>query len=165
MLVTCQARNNGVWRKAFARATLSSCDDARSFSPVLVAGDRRRSQRTSGARRKPFAIRSVRTGPTRRLRARSSRPKTAAPMLDEAKRERLRAILHETPRSFGKPTSLWTLRLAAEVCFEQGVTCRRVSIDSIRRALQRMGVGWKRAKHWITSPDPHYALKKSNAIG
>jgi transposase len=102
---------------------------------------------------------------TRCLRARSSRPKTAAPMLDEAKRERLRAILHETPRSFGKPTSLWTLRLAAEVCFEQGVTCRRVSIDSIRRALQRMGVGWKRAKHWITSPDPHYALKKSNAIG
>lgn len=66
MLVTCQATNNGVWRKAFARATLSSCDDARSFSPVLVAGDRRRSQRTSGARRKPFAIRSVRTGPTRR---------------------------------------------------------------------------------------------------
>lgn len=55
--------------------------------------------------------------------------------------------------------------MAAEVCFEQGVTCRRVSIDSIRRALQRMGVGWKRAKHWITSPDPHYALKKSNAIG
>jgi transposase len=95
------------------------------------------------------------------LRARSSRPKTAVPMLDEARRERLRAILHETPRSFGKPTSLWTLRLAAEVCFEQGVTGRRGSIDSIRRALKRMGVGWKRAKHWITSPDPQYSLKKA----
>lgn len=98
------------------------------------------------------------------LRARSSRPKTAAPMLDEVKRERLRAILHETPRSFGKPTSLWTLRLAAEVCFEQCLTSRRLSRDSIHRAVKQMGVNWKRAKHWITSPDPRYALKKSNAI-
>ena len=80
-------------------------------------------------------------------------------MLDEAKRERLRAILHQTPRSFGKPTSLWTLRLAAEVCFEQGVTSRMLSIDSIHRAVKQMGVSWKRAKHWITSPDPKYALK------
>jgi transposase len=100
-------------------------------------------------------IRAYWADATRCLRSRSSRPKTAAPMLDEAKRERLRAILHETPRSFGKLTSPWRLRLAAEVCFEQGVTCRRVSIDSIRRALQRMGVGWKRANHWIMSPDPH----------
>lgn len=109
-------------------------------------------------------IRAYRAETTRCLRARSSRPKTAAPLLDEVKRERLRAILHQTPRSFGKPTGLWTLRLAAEVCFEQGVTDRTLSIDSIRRALHRMGVGWKRAKHWITSPDPQYALKKSSVI-
>ncbi len=65
-------------------------------------------------------------------------------MLDDAKCERLRAIVHESPRSFGKPTSLWTLRLLAEVCFEQGMTCCELSIESIRRAFSRMGVGWKR---------------------
>jgi transposase len=27
-------------------------------------------------------------------------------------------------------------------------------------ALRRLGVTWKRAKHWITSPDPAYARKK-----
>jgi transposase len=86
-------------------------------------------------------------------------------VLEEAKRERLRTIVHESARSFGKPTSLWTLRLLAEVCFEQGVTSRALSIESMRRAFKRMGVAWKRAKHWITSPEPRYALKKSSATG
>jgi hypothetical protein len=69
--------------------------------------------------------------------------------------------MHESPRSFGKHTSLWTLRLLAEVCFEQGMPSRALSIESMRRAFKRMGVTWRRAKHWITSPDPRYALKKS----
>jgi transposase len=86
-------------------------------------------------------------------------------VLDEAKREWLRAIVHESPRSFGKHTSLWTLRLLAEICFEQGVTSRALSSESMRRAFKRMGVAWRRAKHWITSPDPGYALKKSSATG
>src|SRR5512134_832952 len=94
------------------------------------------------------------------LHARSSCPQHAAPVLDPARCERLRAILHETPRVFGKNTSLWTLALLAEVCFEQGLTPWVLSIESLRRALQRMGVGWKRAKHWITSPAPQYGAKK-----
>lgn len=36
----------------------------------------------------------------------------------------------------------------------------RVSIETIRLALKRLGVGWQRAKHWITSPDPEYMRKK-----
>jgi hypothetical protein len=84
-------------------------------------------------------IRAYRADMRTCLRAKSSRPKSVAPVLDEAKRERLRAIVHESPRSFGKPTSLWTLRLLAEVCFEQGVTSRALSIESKRRALKRMG--------------------------
>jgi transposase len=111
------------------------------------------------------AIRAFRTDPTGCLRAASSRPKKAAPILDAAGCERLRAVLHESPRAFGKPTSLWTLRLLAEVCVDQGITVDLLSIESIRRALQRLGVSWKRAKHWITSPDPQYALKKSSATG
>ena len=61
---------------------------------------------------------------------------------------------------FGKETSLWTLELAAEVSFEQGLTPKRVSREAVRTALQRLGVRWKRAKQWITSPDPAYARKK-----
>ena len=32
-------------------------------------------------------------------------------------------------------------------------------------ALLRLGVGWKRAKTWITSPDPAYLRKKGRATG
>ena len=33
------------------------------------------------------------------------------------------------------------------------------------RALLRLKVAWKRAKRWITSPDPDYARKKSCGTG
>ena len=94
------------------------------------------------------------------LKPGSSRPKTVKPLLHGEKAKALRAILHQTPRAFGKPTSVWTLALAAEVCHEQGLTERPVSIELIRQALKRLGVGWHRAKHWITSPDPEYERKK-----
>ena len=97
------------------------------------------------------------------LKPGSSRPKTVKPLLHGDKAEALRAILHQTPRAFGKPTSVWTLALAAEVCHEQGLTEREVSIELIRQALKRLGVGWQRAKHWITSPDPQYERKKTDA--
>lgn len=82
---------------------------------------------------------------------------------DAAAAERLRALLHQSPRDFGKATSLWTLELAAEVSFEQGITAERLSREAVRTALQRLGVKWKRAKQWITSPDPAYARKKAGA--
>ena len=69
--------------------------------------------------------------------------------------------MHQSPRRFSKVRSTWTLALAAEVCLEQGVTAERVSIETIRDALKRLGVRWRRAKTWITSPDPQYALKKT----
>ena len=71
------------------------------------------------------------------------------------------ALLHQSPRQFGKARSTWTLALAAEVCAEHGITAERVSDETIRDALKRLGVGWRRAKTWITSPDPQYALKKT----
>jgi transposase len=79
--------------------------------------------------------------------------------------ERLRALLHQSPRNFGKPTSLWTLDLAAEVSSEQGLTATRVTDETIRATLVRMGVRWRRAKHWISSPDPEYTRKKSPVTG
>ena len=99
------------------------------------------------------------------LREKSHRPRSARPTLDAGAAERLRALLHRSPRDFGKPTSLWTLDLAAEVAFAEGLTPRVMSGESVRRALRRLGVGWRRAKTWITSPDPAYARKKGRATG
>lgn len=53
--------------------------------------------------------------------------------------------------------------MAAEVSYAQGLTPRQVSGEAIRLALKRLGVRWKRAKHWITSPDPAYLRKKNGA--
>ncbi len=92
----------------------------------------------------------------------SSRPKTLALAFAPPTAERLRALLHQTPRTFGKESSLWTLDLAVEVSFEQGLTAHRVSRETIRATLRRLGVSWTRAKHWITSPDPAYAQKNGS---
>lgn len=99
------------------------------------------------------------------LHAQSRRPKRTRLVLDAAKREQLQALLHRSPRTFGKPRSTWTLALAAEVCWEQGLTPYQVSSENIRQALKRLGVRWQRAKSWITSPDSQYARKKRVATG
>jgi transposase len=87
-------------------------------------------------------------------------PKDAQPILDEAKADPLKGILHQSPRRFGKARSTWTLDLLADVAFEQELTPRRLSHEAVRQAVKRLGSGWKRAKQWITSPDPAYARKK-----
>ena len=97
------------------------------------------------------------------LRPLSSRPHTTSTIFDAGVCASLRALLHQSPRTFGKPTSRWTLALAAEVSFAHGLTPRLVSDEAIRVALRRLGVTWKRAKHRITSPDPAYARKKNGA--
>lgn len=111
------------------------------------------------------AVRAFADAGTGCLREGSHRPKSVRPELDAAACERLRALLHRSPRDFGKPTSLWTLATAAEVAFAEGITARLVSDEAIRQALIRLGVGWKRAKTWITSPDPAYLRKKRRATG
>src|SRR3954454_1479796 len=98
------------------------------------------------------------------LRKGSSRPHRFHVAFDLARGEQLRALLHQSPRTFDKPTSVWTLELAAAVSFEQGLTAERVSGETIRATLERLGIRWKRAKRWITSPDPQYARKKVHAI-
>ncbi len=85
------------------------------------------------------------------------------PAFPGARAEQLRALLHRSPREFDHPSSLWTLDLAAQVSFAQGLTPTLVSGETVRLTLKRLGIGWKRAKHWITSPDPEYVRKKGNA--
>jgi len=94
------------------------------------------------------------------LQEKSCRPHSARPLLDESFADPLKDLLHHSPRLFGKPTSVWTLNLLADVCQDKGWTPWRLSDETIRVALKRLGIGWRRAKHWITSPDPAYARKK-----
>jgi transposase len=97
------------------------------------------------------------------LRKGSSRPHRTRLAFPPGQTEQLRALLHRSPREFGHPTSVWTLELAAEVSCAEGLSPTRVSGETIRQTLKRLGVGWQRAKHWITSPDPEYTRKKACA--
>src|SRR5947209_7405106 len=94
------------------------------------------------------------------LAPKSSRPHTTHEVFDEEGREQLRALLHQSPRTIGLDTSIWTLELAAEVSFTRGIASRPISGETIRNGLKLLGVRWKHAKHWITSPDPDYVRKK-----
>ena len=95
----------------------------------------------------------------------SSRPKRTRAVFDQNTAETLREMLHRSPREFGRDSSLWTLEMAAQVAFEEGLVERRVSGETIRATLARLlGVRWQRAKRWISSPDPLYERKKDVAI-
>ena len=82
-----------------------------------------------------------------------------------AGRERLKALIEETPRQFGYENSLWTLALLAEQAYQEGLTAWRVDADTVGRALHQAGVRWQRAKQWINSPDPAYTAKKNDGTG
>ena len=100
------------------------------------------------------------------LRRRSSAPqRTPHAAFDPPRREQLRALWHQSPRTFGNPPSQWTLALVAESASAKGLTPRPISGASMRRAFARLGVRWKRAKDGITRPEPAYVRKQNGAPG
>jgi transposase len=96
----------------------------------------------------------------RRLDGLTDNPRSGAPraVLDE---RRLQELAHQSPRLFGKKRSTWTLQLLADTCSETGIVGGSISASTVRRTLKRVGVTWRRAELWMTSPDPHYAEKKA----
>jgi transposase len=95
----------------------------------------------------------------------SCRPHRLRTQIADERLPAFQALLHRSPRDFGLDRSLWTLETVAQISFEQGLIPAPISGASVRRALGRLGTNWKRAKHWITSPDPQYQLKKRHEIG
>src|SRR5215211_1501757 len=81
----------------------------------------------------PQAVRNVLRAFERRglagVALQSRRPHTAAKVFDTERSQRLKALLHQSPRQFGKARSTWTLALAAAVCAEHGITAEQVSLD------------------------------------
>jgi transposase len=90
----------------------------------------------------------------------SCRPHRLRTSIPDENLPALRDLLHRSPRDFDIQRTLWSLPLAAQMCFSQGLVTAPTTAASVRRALKRLGVSWKRAKHWITSPDPQYVRKK-----
>lgn len=84
---------------------------------------------------------------------------------DDAGQEWLKEKVRQSPRQYGFAGSIWTLPWLAELAAREGITARGVEPETVGRALARAGVNWRRAKHWITSPDEHYETKKSVATG
>ena len=99
------------------------------------------------------------------LTERSSAPIRHVTAWPRERDDDLKALLHQSPRNFGRQTSLWTLDLLAAVCQEKGWTERVLTGEAIRQIFIRLEVGWMRAKHWLTSPDPEYAAKKKSGTG
>lgn len=88
------------------------------------------------------------------LQERSHVPTSLQPVLSADKREQLYTILHHSPRTYGKNRSTWTLKLLAQVACEQGLSEQTLSEPTMLDAIRRLNVAWKRAKRWISSPDP-----------
>jgi transposase len=106
------------------------------------------------------AIREFGSRGVKSLDQQSNRPKSAKKEIGEQDLGKLKELVNESPRKYGKKQSQWTLPILAEVSYEKGITKRLMSDESIRLAIKRLGINWKRAKEWITSPDEGYERKK-----
>jgi transposase len=95
------------------------------------------------------------------LKQGSRKPLSQERAISSSNAKKIKEVLRRSPREFKKTSSLWTLELLAEVSYEEGLSTRRVSKETIRTTLKELGVNWKRAKHWLRSSDPHYAHKKN----
>ncbi|MDQ4063049.1 MAG: hypothetical protein M3122_03945 [Actinomycetota bacterium] len=96
----------------------------------------------------------------------SRRPHAVNAAFHAGRTRELKQMLRQSPRDFGKPSSLRTLEMAAEMSFEKGLTKKRVSGETIRATLTlaRMGVRWLEPQALDhQSPDPEYARNQGVA--
>ena len=95
------------------------------------------------------------------LKAKSHRKHTLTTKFDARGLERLSALVHESPRAYGYNNSLWSLPQLATVSVEQGLTREAVSHETVRQALKKLDIDWRRARKHISSPAAHYEQKKT----
>ena len=70
--------------------------------------------------------------------------------------EVLRALLHQSPRNFGKKRSTWTLQLLADTCSELGIVDGKVSHeDPVTKLIPQLNKLMVVAEN----DDPHLLLK------
>ena len=127
-----------------------------SLCAAASYGSRALSDRHPRVSRRSYAVRHKRyaTCCTRSTRE-------ASRVCSAEKRAQVRAILHQSPRTFGQLASVWTLKRRAEVCHEQGLSDTTLAGPTMLEAIVRVGLKWPRATHWIVSPDPAYERTKT----
>ena len=81
------------------------------------------------------------------------------PLLDEDDEHLLAALLAGSPQGLGYPHSSWTVPVLQHA-LERG-TGRRVSEDTLRRALHRLDCVWKRPRY-VLDPDPEREKKTAH---
>lgn len=80
------------------------------------------------------------------------------PTFTPEQRQKMVELAQRSPHSLGKPFTSWSLsKLVAHL---QEAEQLRISKSWLSQILKQNGLSPQRAKRWITSPDPEYALKK-----
>lgn len=82
------------------------------------------------------------------------------PRWDGAAEARLRRLLMHTPERFGYLAVNWTVLLLAEQLHE--TLGHGFSDDTVRRALHRLGYGWKRSRY-VLMPDAQAEKKTADS--
>jgi len=95
------------------------------------------------------------------LQPKSNRAHHDSSAFDQAALQHLGELVQRSPREFGVPSSLWTLKLLAQVCMQLELIAQRVSYETVRKALLKLGIDWQSARQRITSHEPHDAPKKT----
>ena len=98
------------------------------------------------------------------LQAKSQRPHSAKFSFDAAALAQLPDIVATSPRAYELEHSLWSLTRLAQVCAQINLTDTVVSYETMRKALQRAGIKWKRARKRLQSNDAAYQIKKNTAM-
>jgi transposase len=86
--------------------------------------------------------------------ARSGRPKTAQGVIDPL----IEAVLDEAPETWGYAAITWTAPLLVRYLTDYHT--QPVSIQSVRRALQRLEQRWKRPRHTLALRSPSWRQAK-----
>jgi transposase len=89
--------------------------------------------------------------------ARSGRPPTALEIIDSL----IDQVLEEDPRQFGYRRTIWTASLLQLYLKEKHQI--EVSPSSIRRAIDRLRISWKRPRHILALRDEKWRLKKGDS--
>lgn len=98
------------------------------------------------------------------LQAKSHRPHSATFSFSDEALTRLPDLIASSPRAFELDHSLWSLERLAQVCYQEGLTTQVVSYETMRDAVQRIGIDWKRARQRLQSTDAAYLIKKNIGI-
>ncbi len=95
------------------------------------------------------------------LHAKSHRKHHLQTTFSPAGLERRAGLVHHSPRQYGYANSLWSLAQLAEVSFQEGLSSETVRDETVRQALKKLDIDWRRARQHMTSRDPQYERKKT----